>query len=297
MNTSVGSEIPVLSLENVVERVHDAVQQSGVVLFESTVLNDMTILPLRIDAMIIALCMSGCGELEINLRKYKLTRGSLVFIQPNDFIGWCRFSDDMEVRIMACTRDVVEEIKPKFLDTISLLLHFRNMPVEDINICDVAELDTCFSFLKSLIRQGESPFSREKLICGLQASLFCLMEISLRNSTHKHTAPTRKEKLMARFIQILSENFRVNRQVEFYANALCVTPKHLSTVIKNLSGRTTGEWIANFVVMEAKVLLRNTDKTVAQIAEELNFCNQSFFGKYFRHCTGLSPLKYRQSLV
>ena len=70
---------------------------------------------------------------------------------------------------------------------------------------------------------------------------------------------------------------------------LCVTPKHLSATIKETSGRTAGEWIDSYVIIEAKTLLRNTGLTIQEVSAKLNFSNQSFFGKYFKHITGISP--------
>ncbi len=64
--------------------------------------------------------------------------------------------------------------------------------------------------------------------------------------------------------------------------------------MKEISGRTAGDWIENYVIMEAKVLLKTTDMTIQEIAVYLNFANQSFFGKYFKHHTGSSPSNYRK---
>ena len=100
---------------------------------------------------------------------------------------------------------------------------------------------------------------------------------------------------MAKFILAVSEHFRTHRQVNYYANKLCISAKHLSSVVKEISGRTAGEWIENYVTMEAKVLLRTTDMTIQEIATNLNFLNQSFFGKYFKHITGVSPTAYRKA--
>lgn len=99
---------------------------------------------------------------------------------------------------------------------------------------------------------------------------------------------------MAKFIIAVSESFRERREVSWYAERLCITPKHLSAVCKETSGRTAGEWIESYVTMEAKVLLKSTDMTIQEIAAKLNFANQSFFGKYFKHQTGLSPTAYRR---
>ena len=100
---------------------------------------------------------------------------------------------------------------------------------------------------------------------------------------------------MAKCILAVSEAFREERQVASSAHKRCITPKQLSSVVKEISGRTAGDWIENYVVMEAKVLLKTTDMTIQEIAAYLNFANQSFFGKYFKHQTGVSPSVYRKN--
>ena len=69
----------------------------------------------------------------------------------------------------------------------------------------------------------------------------------------------------------------------------------LSNVIKELTGKSASQWIDDYVVLEAKTLLKSTNLTILQISEELHFANQSFFGKYFKQHTGLSPMRYRRS--
>ena len=120
------------------------------------------------------------------------------------------------------------------------------------------------------------------------------MDIQCHRQQVTRQYKTRKEEIMAKFILLVSENFREQRQVSFYSDQLCVTSKHLSAVVKEISGRTAGDWIENYVTVEAKVLLRSTDMTIQEIATRLNFSNQSFFGKYFKHQTGLSPTEYRK---
>ena len=128
----------------------------------------------------------------------------------------------------------------------------------------------------------------------LQAALYEMMDIHQKNSERIDNQRSRKEEIMAKFILAVSEEFRTQRQVAYYARKFYITPKHLSAVVKEISGRTAGDWIENYVVMEAKVLLKTTDKTIQEITLMLNFANQSFFGKYFKHHTGLSPTAYRK---
>ena len=79
----------------------------------------------------------------------------------------------------------------------------------------------------------------------------------------------------------------------FYARQLCITPKYLTTLIKRISGLSVSEWIDNYVIIEAKTLLKYSTMSIQEIAYYLNFPNQSFFGSYFKHNTGMSPSQYK----
>ena len=75
---------------------------------------------------------------------------------------------------------------------------------------------------------------------------------------------------------------------------MCHTPKHLSEVIKRVSQKSANSLIDGYVCLEARALLKSTDMTIQQISDELNFPSQSYFGKYFKRLTGISPKEYRE---
>ncbi|HEY4784564.1 MAG TPA: helix-turn-helix domain-containing protein, partial [Bacteroidales bacterium] len=104
---------------------------------------------------------------------------------------------------------------------------------------------------------------------------------------------SKQEILVEKFLTSVQKNYKEHRGLEFYANELCLTPKYLSKLIKENSGTTANEWINNYVILEAKALLKSTNMTIQQISLELNFESQSFFGKYFKRIVGLSPKEYR----
>ena len=104
---------------------------------------------------------------------------------------------------------------------------------------------------------------------------------------------TRKELLMIKFYALAKKNFREQRELKFYADALFVTPKHLTETIKEVSQRTAGETIDLLLVQASKILLRTTTKSIAEISDSLHFSDQSSFGKFFKRMAGMSPTKYR----
>ena len=106
---------------------------------------------------------------------------------------------------------------------------------------------------------------------------------------------TRQEEIFQRFIGEVEKHYRKERSVKFYADLLCISPKYLSTVIYKISQQLAGEWIDAYVILEAKTLLKSGRLTIQQISEQLNFSNQSFFGKFFKRCAGMSPKEYINS--
>lgn len=102
-----------------------------------------------------------------------------------------------------------------------------------------------------------------------------------------------KNSVVAKFLELVQTHYREQRLIGFYASKLCITPKYLSKLVKEHTGRSAGEWIESHVILEARAMLQSSDMTIQQIATSLHFPNQSFFGKYFKRATGISPKQYR----
>ena len=111
---------------------------------------------------------------------------------------------------------------------------------------------------------------------------------ALAAATGKHVL------LFNQFIKLVESNFRRERRVGWYAEQIDITPKYLSETIKKVSQRTPNEWIDNYVVLELRLMLKNSTKSIKQITDEMNFPNQSFLGKFFKEHVGLSPTEYRR---
>jgi AraC-like DNA-binding protein len=109
------------------------------------------------------------------------------------------------------------------------------------------------------------------------------------------TDKSRKEAITDDFFRLLFESFQKERQVTFFADKLCLTPKYLSMTIKEVTGHPASSWINEMVILETKRLLKATELTALQVSEELNFPNPSFFGRFFKQHTGMTPLQFRKS--
>ena len=104
---------------------------------------------------------------------------------------------------------------------------------------------------------------------------------------------SREQTIFNRFIQLVTQHCAEHHQISYYAQRMCLTERYLSTIIRQASGSTAKDWIDRALINRIKVELRHTDKSAAQIAEEMHFANPSFFSKYFRRLTGMTPKEYK----
>lgn len=251
--------------------------------------------PVRIDAMLIAVCKSGGGRIAIDMSEYEVKENTLIVIHPQHFLGAHDFEEGTELSIVACSRRVVEEVLPKLTDLLPLLLNYRSQPATQLSAEEAEGINAFYKFIRRKLEMPPTQFLRQKVLCMLQAALYEMMDLNSTPGRRKQESKSRRDELMARFILAVGQHYREHRDVRFYSDALCISPKHLSTVVKSVSGRTPGDWIEGYVIMEAKMLLSTTDLSIQEIATQLNFPNQSFFGKYFRHQTGMAPSAFRKN--
>ena len=112
--------------------------------------------------------------------------------------------------------------------------------------------------------------------------------------THQRGVSPRRSSYVEDFLRLLHIHYIEERSISFYADKLFISPKYLSLLVKEATGRSAARWIDYFVIMEAKNMLRYSGKNVQQVAYALNFSNQSAFGKYFKHITGMSPTEFQK---
>ncbi|MDE6161534.1 MAG: helix-turn-helix domain-containing protein, partial [Muribaculaceae bacterium] len=144
-------------------------------------------------------------------------------------------------------------------------------------------------------REEPTEFSGRIVNTLIQVLLFELMDVYLSSAPGNEAMMERGDVVFMRFLSILSQNFRREREVAYYANVLNLTPRYFATIIRNKSGVSPINWIARFVIAESKALLDRPDMSIKEIAATLNFSNQSFFGRYFKQHTGMAPGRYRRN--
>ena len=138
-------------------------------------------------------------------------------------------------------------------------------------------------------------FRRELVMTMLKALIIDMSNVIYRFQQVGDENQTRAEVIFRTFIQAVEKNYRTERRVGWYAKHLCITSKYLSETVRTVSRRTPSEWIDSYVTRELRVMLKNSTMSIKQIADEMNFANQSFMGKYFKEHVGMSPSQFRKS--
>ncbi|MDE7355479.1 MAG: helix-turn-helix domain-containing protein [Rikenellaceae bacterium] len=223
-------------------------------------------------------------------------------LRPNDIllvmegaIGEYRgMSDDTRIAVIAFASEYFQTTL--LLDaTMPLQRLLHASPVCHLTPDAIDESMTIYRLMKAKIAETDNPF-RKRAVLGYTQALTCNIYKYLLSS-ESYSKPieksSRQQELYTQFIEEVQKSYMQERSISYYADKLCVTPKYLSQVVHKVSGRFAGDWITDFIILEAKALLKSRKYTIQQIADKLNFANQSFFGKYFKEKVGCSPSKYQ----
>jgi YesN/AraC family two-component response regulator len=147
--------------------------------------------------------------------------------------------------------------------------------------------------MKSYDARLDQPCRREITQYLIIAIVYEIIGLYKKGEPLNQQPYSRKDQLFFDFMDLVSKHYKQERGIEFYADKLCVSSRHLSSICKELDGYTAKKCIDEQIIINTKTLLNTTTLTVAQIADEFNFPNASFFTKFFKEHTGMTPKAYR----
>lgn len=255
--------------------------------------------PMRVSGIVILMTLKGNLELEVNLTSFKLRPKSLLVVGPDRLLQMKSVENQqLDAYILIISPDFIRDIN---LDmNVINLENFTPNPQPPLTLSEEesALMKRYFDLIHNNTRDNpDDIYVRSISRCLIAAAVYQLFQFTAKNRAESvgERAVSRRSNYVKDFMRLLQEFHRMERSVSFYASKLCISPKYLSLVIKEATGKSAADWIDEFVILEAKNLLRFSSKNVQQVAYELNFSNQSSFGKYFKHITGMSPTEYQRS--
>lgn len=251
--------------------------------------------PFSIDAIIFIICLKGSGKAKINFKEYIMEENSISMILPNQIVERVSHSENNFTEVLCCSIDFLSDLP--FPTDFELPKRISENPVLKITPEEAQHLLRYHSFIVETFN-NETHVYQEKIIKGLLFSL--LMEIGNIYLKQESNLPppvnmsSRNKEIVEHFMELLTDHYKVGRTASYYADKMFISPKYLSAVLKKETGSAINAWIERATIMGAKMLLKSTNLTVLQISEELNFPNPSYFGRFFKKSTGITPKYYRE---
>lgn len=240
----------------------------------------------------IGMCLSGESHGYYNYKRCDFYAGEICWILPDHVLSHSSVSPDYKVLSVFIPKMYLEKLKDS--GVLGQYLYFMHTHMLKLTVQQFDTIYSGFKFLQYLTDCAHS--NTDELIISLIHII-----AALGNEFVQKTYPgilrrtLLHEQLFVRFYDAVIKHYRESREVTFYANQLCLTPKYFATVIKKTTGIAASEWISRHVIIRAKYLLSyEHSKSIMQIANELGFSELSAFTRYFRTHTGITPKKFRE---
>jgi AraC-like DNA-binding protein len=247
--------------------------------------------PFKADVTIAIICTKGTMKGNINMNPRTSQAPCLIVVLADQILQLEYISEDFEGFFVVMSKWFTETLFGDAQNRFSLLRSVQDTPCVPLSEQEMEAMLEYYAMMKRAIGAKDNPYRMEMAHHLTKAFVYGIGYYIHNVSDNKKK--TRQELLVETFLSYVKANYRAQRGVEFYAGTMCLTPKHLSKVIKENSGLSASDWIENHVILEAKALLKSTNMTIQQISDGLNFPSQSFFGKYFKRLVGMSPSEYK----
>lgn len=259
--------------------------------------------PMKLTGTMLVMMLGGSElTVEVNLESFVMRPGSLLILFPGNVV---RTMGDVPADIDAYTLyfDV------KFSRSVNINLSSmaipapveKPRPVMALSEAEMRLIEQYFLLIHSSTMEESNQQLQKSIASSLTAALFYQLVQLYHKRLPAEITPESEQRGTARrneyvreFVRLVHMHYLRERSVSFYADKLFISPKYLSLLVKRATGRSAARWIDEFVLMEAKNMLRFSGKNIQQVAYALNFPTQSSFGKYFKHLTGLSPSEYQR---
>ncbi len=254
--------------------------------------------PSRFESVLFLGISEGEMEIQIDYIKYRAHKNSLALIMPTHITHFISGSADLKGWVFAISKTYMETISyaKQHPPVVISYMQLKKNPLTVFTSEEYKSIYTSIGFIRNNISGHTHLFYKEKIELAIKMFFLDLGNIYLSKREH-YSIPTlsRKEELFTDFQTLLREHCKKQHDVRFYANELCITTQYLSSILKEQSGKSASQWIQDALMIEAKGMLKTPRINVQQVANKLNFPDQSTFGKFFKKHTGISPLAFRKS--
>ena len=248
----------------------------------------------KLEGGAIYFCRKGWAHATIDLKDYEIVKNTQVVLLPGTIICINGCSSDFTASFFEFPKEMFMEACMRFEPIFFRFI--KEQPCYVLPQENTGAINGLIRATTAIYNDRENRFRNQIARNHLQSFMFDIYDKCYRYfGKHKIEGGTRQDEIFKSFVSLVHEHCASQREVSFYADKLCITPKYLSQVIHDISGHHASEWIRDYVILEAKALLKCGKYNVQQVSDLLNFANQSFFGSYFKKAVGCSPSAYQNS--
>lgn len=240
-------------------------------------------------------CYGGTCEVCFNDNRFLMEEGDCMIIVSNKLVESVVSSEDFRSKVIYIADSFLEMCSPEgnnyyVKGTMSLFLNpVMKLTSEEREMCRAD-----FEEVERRLRHTSHHFYQEVLMSAIRTLFLDFYEFHVRIYGYVDV-PVQGAQVLSRFFSMLESGaYRTQREVAYYASALCVVPKYLSELCMKFSGFSANYWIKRFTVQEIKRLLKDKSLTIVQIADMLNFSFPSYLNRYVHKNLGVSPMNYRR---
>lgn len=253
--------------------------------------------PVKLSFTVVIIVFSGSMHYRINLEELWAYSNDLITVQKGAIGEFLHSSPDLQVAVIAFSNELFH-----MNDHLEVAMKMQQMlyenPVKHLSAESLKEIRMVYELMKKKIIENDNPFRKEILQGYVRALMYTILHKLLETlqQVSAYIQNNRQHEIYMQFIREVQRNYQKERSVAYYADRLCITPKYLSQTVQKASGRLAGEWISEYVILEAKALIKSHCYTIQQISEMLHFPNPSFFGRYFKKKVGCTPKAYQKNI-
>lgn len=250
--------------------------------------------PVVLDGFTALVIMSGEATVSVGLSNFEARQNTVMILSPRSVVRTVRCTSDATAFLISFSKAFVDDMQIDISTSLPVYMRFGKNPCMQVSPRDIDELRQLFQLIKTMILSDKETYRNEIIRSLFRAAFYIITDLNRRDDRDFDYKPGRSEVLFGRFMELLEMHHTQKRGVGFYAEQMNITPKYLSSIIKEVSGKTAAKWIDEAVILEAKTMLKYSGLSIQQIAVRLNFSTQSFFGKYFKQHTGISPSRFKR---
>lgn len=252
--------------------------------------------PFRLSHYIIILMLEKSITLEVNLMKQVMKKNDVLIASPNSVLQIVHFQNNSKFIVLSFSSDYL--IENQLNNDFHLFSRYllKVPPKKKIEAPKIKELVSLIKILKAKNEKENTQLYKTHIVSNLFNSIIYELVGMYKDGKEEDLKLSRKDEIAYEFLTLLKDNFKKEHSVKFYADAIFLSPDHLSGVLKQFFGKSTLKLINEFLTAESKILLSKQQLTLSEIADELNFSDQSHFGKFFKSNTGNSPSEFRSRL-